>query len=141
MEAIKTIDITKKYKNLTAAHFIAGYMLPILLIAILLSVICYAVAVLLGLPVTVKQVGGICGALLTNLTAWLSRSWFDLDLVGGVFKRIAYCLPFLHAVEAERAILNGSYAELFSHIWWVIGYAAGIAILSILFFLRQMKQQ
>jgi ABC-2 type transport system permease protein len=30
-----------------------------------------------------KQVGDVCGALLTNLSAWLSGTWFDLDLVGG----------------------------------------------------------
>jgi ABC-2 type transport system permease protein len=44
-------------------------------------------------------VGGICGALLTNLSAWLSGVWFDLELVGGVFRKVAYALPFVHAVE------------------------------------------
>ena len=44
-----------------------------------------ALGLLCGSLFTVKQVGGICGALLTNLSAWLSGAWFDLTLVGGAF--------------------------------------------------------
>lgn len=155
---------------LTALDFIFGYALPILPIAVAQSVICYLVAILLGLPVTVticyavlfiipaalffvslgllcgsvlgvKQVGGLCGALLTNLTAWLSGVWFDLDLVGGVFKKIAYALPFVHAVELERAVLNGNYADIFPHICWVLGYTVIVSALAVLLFLRQMRKQ
>lgn len=155
---------------LRAVDFILGYILPILPIAVAQSMICYIVAVFLGLPVTVtilyallfvipvslffialgllcgsvfnaKQVGGICGALLTNLTAWLSGVWFDLELVGGVFKKIAYALPFVHAVELERAVLSGNYTDIAPHIYWVLGYAAAAVAASVLLFLRQMRKQ
>lgn len=155
---------------LTAVDFIFGYALPILPIAVGQSVICYIVAIILGLPVTVtilyaiafiipvsmffvalgllcgsvfhvKQVGGICGALLTNVAAWLSGIWFDLNLVGGVFKKTAYALPFVHAVELERAVLNADYAHIFPHFLWVLGYAVAAMIVAVLLFLRQMKQQ
>ena len=155
---------------LTSADFILGYTLPILPIAVAQCVICYVAAILLGLDVTVgilyallgilpvsvlyialgllcgsvlndKQVGGICGALLTNLSAWLSGVWFDLDLVGGVFKKIAYALPFVHAVDMERALLSGDFGGIFPHLWWVLGYAAGLLILAVAVFLRQMKKQ
>ncbi len=155
---------------LTAADFIFGYMMPILSIALAQCVICYITAIILGLPVTVtilyavllaipvslffialgllcgsvfsvKQVGGICGALLTNLVAFLSGVWFDLDLVGGSFRKIADLLPFVHAVEMERAILNGAYAEIFPHIWWVLGYTAAVVSFAVVFFLRQMRNQ
>ena len=85
--------------------------------------------------------GGICGALLTNLSAWLSGVWFDLDLVGGAFQKIAYALPFVHAVEMERAILAGNFTGIFPHLWWVLGYAAAALVLAVLLFLRQMKKQ
>ena len=88
-----------------------------------------------------KQVGGICGALLTNLCAWLSGIWFDLDLVGGAFKGIANVLPFLHAVELERAVISGNFADILPHLVWVLGYAAVILIVAVLLFLRQMKKQ
>lgn len=155
---------------LKASDFIVGYMLPIIPIAIAQCAICYLVAIILGLSVTVnilyailtiipfvifqvalgllcgsvlnvKQVGGVCGALLTNLTAWLSGVWFDLDLVGGSFRKIANMLPYVHAVELERAMINGDYYELLPHVCVVIGYAIVITIGAILVFLRQMKKQ
>ena len=150
--------------------FILGYTLPIVPIAIAQSAICYIAALFLGLTPTVnillailsiapisilfialgllfgsiltdKQVGGICGALLTNLSAWLSGIWFDLELVGGAFKRIAYALPFVHAVEAERAVISGSFSELLPHLAWVLGYSAVALALAVGLFLRQMKRQ
>ena len=155
---------------LTPVDFILGYTLPIVPIAVAQCVICYIAAVILGLDVTVnilyavifiipvsflfialgllfgsilndKQVGGICGALLTNLSAWLSGTWFDLELVGGAFQKIAYALPFVHAVEMERAILAGNFTGIFPHIWWVLGYSAVSLATAVLLFLRQMKKQ
>ncbi len=155
---------------LTAKDFIIGYMLPIIPIAVAQTVVCYIVSLILGLEFTVnillavvciipvallfialgllcgsvftdKQVGGICGALLTNLAAWLSGIWFDLELVGGAFKTVAYALPFVHAVEMERAVLSGNFADIFPHVWWVLGYAAVTMIAAVLLFLQQMKKQ
>ena len=85
--------------------------------------------------------GGICGALLTNLSAWLSGIWFDLDLVGGAFKAIADLLPFVHAVELERAAIAGSFGDILPHLAWVMGYAFVVMLAAILMFLRQMKKQ
>ena len=155
---------------LTPLNFILGYTLPILPISLMQSVICYATAIVLGLEVSVnifyallfiipisllfialgllfgsilndKQVGGICGALLTNLSAWLSGIWFDLELVGGVFKKIAYMLPFVHAVELERAVIAGSFSSIVPHLLWVLGYSVCAGTAAVLFFLRQMKKQ
>ena len=155
---------------MTAMDFIFGYTLPIIPVTVAQSAICYAVAIALGLRVSVnillaialsvpisllyialgllfgsiltdKQVGGICGALLTNLSAWLSGTWFDLELVGGAFRKIAYALPFVHAVEAERAALAGNFGEIFSHIVPVIAYSALAIAAAVLLFLRQMKRQ
>ena len=85
--------------------------------------------------------GGICGALLTNLSAWLSGIWFDLELVGGAFQKIANALPFIHAVELERAALAGNFADILPHLAWVLGYAAVVLIAAVWCFLRQMKKQ
>ena len=79
--------------------------------------------------------------MLTNGAAWLSGVWFDLDLVGGTFKKIAYALPFVHAVDMERALLAGDFGGIFPHLWWVLGHAAVLLVLAVLLFLRQMKRQ
>ena len=149
------------------ADYILGYTLPMLPVSIIQTVVCYAAAAILGLqingnvvlailaniPTAIlyiatgllfgsilndKQVGGVCGALLTNLSAWLSGTWFDLNLVGGWFKKIADVLPFSHAVELGRAVLSGGNAA--SHLLWVCGYAAVILVLSVVLFVRQMRK-
>lgn len=154
---------------LTAGNFILGYLLPLLPLALLQSAVCYLAAILLGLPMTihilyalllalpvslfyislgllcgsvftVKQVGGICGALLTNLSAWLSGVWFDLALVGSTFKQIAHLLPFVHMVEMERAVLAGDFAEVLPHLFPILGYAALTTAAAVWLFLRQMKR-
>ena len=150
--------------------FIVGYTLPIIPFAVGQSVVCYIVAIILGLEISVniliailfiipisvlfialgllfgsiltdKQVGGVCGGLLTNLCAWLSGTWFDLELVGGVFKKIAYALPFVHAVELERAVIVGNFSEILPHLLWVLGYAVVALVIAVMLFLRQMKKQ
>lgn len=155
---------------MTAADFILGYTLPVIPISVAQSVICYIAGMALGLKLTVnilyavlwtvpicllyiglgllcgsvltdKQVGGICGALLTNVSAWLSGIWFDLELVGGMFKKVAYALPFVHAVELQRAVLRGDFENIFPHIWWVLCYAMALLLAAVVLFLRQMKRQ
>ena len=155
---------------LTGLDFILGYMLPILPIAVGQTVICYLFAIPLGLSVDmnivyavigiipmaifnialgllcgsllgVKQVGGICGALLTNLSAWLSGVWFDLKLVGGFFEGLANALPFVHAAEMEKALCSGNFALAAPHILPILLYSTLATVAAVLCFLRQMKKQ
>jgi len=155
---------------LTGFDFIMGYMLPILPIAIGQAVICYLFAIPLGLTVSanmiyaiigiipmavfnialgllcgsilgVKQVGGICGALLTNLSAWLSGVWFDLNLVGGFFEKSANALPFFHAAEMEKALFSGNFEEAAAHILPILLYSVVITAVAVFSFLRQMNKQ
>ena len=155
---------------LTGLDFILGYMLPMLPIALAQAAICYLLAIPLGLTVSirivyailgilpmaifnialgllcgsvlgVKQVGGICGALLTNLSAWLSGVWFDLNLVGGSFERIARLLPFVHAVEMEKALFCGEFQTAASHCVPVLLYSILTTAAAAFCFFRQMKKQ
>ena len=155
---------------LTGFDFIIGYMLPLLPIALGQTVICYLFAIPLGLTLSVniiyavigmipmaifnialgllcgsifgvKQVGGICGALLTNLSAWLSGVWFDLKLVGGVFEKIANALPFVHAAEMEKALFSGDFGLAATHILPIVLYSIAITAIAVFCFLRQMKKQ
>ena len=155
---------------LTGLDFILGYMLSLLPIAIGQTVVCYLFSIPLGLTVSinivyavlgiipmaifnialgllcgsvfgVKQVGGICGALLTNLSAWLSGVWFDLELVGGVFEKISKTLPFMHAAELEKALFVGNFEGAAAHFLPVVLYSLLITVAAVFCFLRQMKRQ
>ena len=155
---------------LTGPDFILGYMLPILPIALGQTIICYLFAIPLGLTVRVnivyavigilpmavfnialgllcgsvlgvKQVGGICGALLTNLSAWLSGIWFDLSLVGGFFEKAANVLPFVHAAQLEKALFAGDLQAAAGHLLPIILYSALATAAAVYCFLRQMNKQ
>lgn len=149
-------------------EYILGYMLPFFPLAVGQSVVCYLTSIALGLSLSVnilfailmiipislmyialgilcgsvlnvKSVGGVCGALLTNVSAWLSGIWFDLDLIGGSLKRIANLLPFVHAVEIERLAVYGNFTEILPHMLPVFGYTIFITAGAVLLFFRQMK--
>ena len=155
---------------LTGTDFILGYMLPLLPIALGQTTLCYLFAIPLGLTVSinivyavvgiipmaifnialgllcgsilgVKQVGGICGALLTNLSAWLSGVWFDLKLVGGFFEKAAKTLPFMHGAELEKALFAGHFEAAADHLLPVVLYSAMATLAAVLCFLWQMKKQ
>ena len=147
---------------MTAADFLLGYLLPMIPMAVGQGVICMAAAVALGLPpswnllavvaslipsallfialgllcgvlFSDKQVGGICGAILTNATAWLAGIWFDLSLVGGPFQTVAYALPFVHGADGAKAALAGDWAAMAGHtavtaVWAAAVLAAAVAL-------------
>ena len=155
---------------LKGRDFILGYLLPLVPIAMGQTALCFLFSLTLGLTVRmgilyailgilpmavfnislgllcgsvlgVKQVGGICGALLTNLSAWLSGVWFDLELVGGAFQKIAHALPFYHAAQLEKALFREDFAAAAAHLPPVLLYSALATALAVHCFLRQMKKQ
>ena len=155
---------------LTGFHMILGYMLPLLPVALGQAVICYGFAIALGLTFSihivyavlgllpmavfhialgllcgsvlgVKQVGGICGALLTNLSAWLAGVWFDPNLLGSFFVKLAKALPFFHGVEAERVLLVGRFDLALPHLLPIVLYSLCTTGAAVFCFLRQMKKQ
>jgi ABC-2 type transport system permease protein len=153
---------------LTSSDYILGYTLPLLLIAFVQTAICFGVALCLGLKlqatipavfaalfptavlfialglligslVNEKAASGLA-SLLINVAAWLSGIWFDLDLIGGLFRDIAGWLPFLHAVEAARGALNGDFSGIGLHLSIVLGYGVIIFFAAIFFFRRKMRR-
>ena len=152
-----------------SSEFILGYTLPLIPMSLAQTLICYITAIILGLEFTPnillaavvnipialvfialgllcgtvlseKAVGGICGALLTNISAWFSNIWFDTALVGGWFEEIANALPFAHAVNAARYALNGEFESVMPDLLWVIGYAVVLLAVAIVIFTVKMKR-
>lgn len=149
-------------------EYIAGYCLPMLPMAIGQVLITSLAAICMGLKPTVhiltlcvgllptaclyialgllfgtilseKAVGGICGALITNVAGWLSGTWFSVEMIGGVFEKICQVLPFYPSAQAARALLEGNFIQALTHLGIVIGWAVLISMAAILIFTQKMK--
>ena len=155
---------------MTAADFLLGYLLPMIPMAVGQGVICMAAAVALGLPLSWnllavvaslipsallfialgllcgalfsdKQVGGICGAVLTNVPAWLAGIWFDLSLVGDPFRSVAYALPFVHGADGAKAALAGDWAAMAGHTAVTAAWAAAVLAAAVALFRWKMVER
>lgn len=157
---------------LKAHEFILGYTLPMLAMAMVQLAAVFIVSIPFGLRPSVyvlltilsniptalffistglllgsllndKQVGGICGALLTNICAFLSGAWIDVALIGGGFETVARLLPFIHATEAGRMIIGKGAAtsDILVNLIWVMGYAVLMTVAAIAVFCRKMRRR
>jgi len=153
---------------MTAADFMLGYTLPMLVMTIVQAAITLLAAGAFGLDIHInilfaismtavtslffvgtgllfgsllneKAVGGVCGALLTNIAGWLSGVFIPIDLIGGAFKTITHMLPFYHSTEAIRISLGGNFSRMLPHLIVVIGYTIVIFTLAIITFNRKMN--
>ena len=154
---------------LSARAYILGYALPLFPLALAQGVLCFGLAFPLGLPFrpdmlgllplmlipallyiafglllgsflqNSRQVGG-AATVLVNLAAWLSGTWFDLNLMGGAFKTVCELLPFSHVVSLVSAAVSGDWAAVPLHCLWVLGYALLIGGCAVLLFRRKMRR-
>ena len=153
---------------MTSVDFILGYTLPMLAMTIVQAAITLLTAGAFGLEITInflfamivtaltsllfvgtgllfgslmndKAVGGVCGALLTNVAGWLSGVFIPIDLIGGAFKKITNILPFYHSAEAIKSTLSGNFGHAFSHLTVVMIYTIVIFVLAIIVFQRRMN--
>lgn len=152
---------------MTAKDFILGYSLPLIPLALAQSAICLGVCVALGLPLSIRllwtlpallpsaslfiaiglllgcllretQVGGVA-SILIQVAAFTSGMWFDVRLVGGAFSSVSRALPFFHAVEAARRMLNGNVSGAFSALTVVCVWTIALFAVAIFAFSRRMK--
>lgn len=150
-----------------SSEFLAGYSVPIIIMTIAQATITFAASCLFGLQVTIKfvpailaagiisilfiglgllcgsimsdkAVGGICGALITNITGFMSGVFIPIDLIGGAFQTVCHALPFYHSVEAIKAILAGDFAEMLPHLGVVLAYGIVIYVIAIFAFKKKM---
>ena len=149
-------------------EYIVGYCLPMLPMALAQIIFCMIAAMCMGLKPTVhilttalgllptaclyitlglllgtvlseKAVGGICGALMTNLAGWLSGTWFSVEMIGGVFEKICKILPFYPSVLAAQALLAGNFEAALPNVAIVTGWALITAFAAVLVFNRKLK--
>lgn len=154
---------------LRAKDYILGYALPMSAMALMQEMICFGFAAIMGLKISAKvplcmlvmlpqaivyiaiglicgvllndrQVGGVCGAALTNASALLSGAWFDLSMMGKGVSAFAHALPFANAVDAGRAALSGNYADMKLPLLIVCGYALALSVAAVGIFAFRMRK-
>ncbi len=153
---------------MSAADFILGYTLPALPLALAQTAVCYLAGLALGLTPTLRiipavlltlpaaiffasfgllcgtllndrQVGGVCGALLTNLAALLSGAWFDPAMAGSAFEAAARALPFYNATIVGRCALSGTLSQAWAELSVVSVYAVLTALAASALFASRIK--
>lgn len=135
--AVAQAAITLLASTIGGLHFTAGF-LPAILVTALTAFLFIGLGLLCGSIFNDRAVGGICGALLTNLAGWLSGVFIPIDLIGGAFMRIAHVLPFYRSVEAIKAALSGDFLGMLPHLGIVLAYAVLIYAIAIFIFRRKM---
>lgn len=146
--------------------YILGYTLAVFPIAVIQSIIFFAVAVLLGLEFSINVlwcilllipmsllfvgIGVLLGIILTDkqapsigsvvvqLVAFTSGMWFPVTIAGGFFEYVCKTLPFYHAVEGIRGILAGSFNIL--NFVVIAVYTVVIYVISSVIFKAKMLQ-
>ena len=152
---------------MTAKDFILGYTLPLLPLSVFQSALFLTAAVitglepgwhllgallvmipaalfyiafglLLGATMKQKQIGALFSMFVT-VSTWFSGMWFDLGLIGNWMEILGKCLPFWYAVDAGRAVLNGSTAGLAADILVLLAWAFALFLLAAVFFKKRLK--
>ena len=161
--------LTRLFASPLKPHdYILGYALPIIPLALLQSVLCFAIGLIFGLKLTVgviysiiallpcavfftafgllfgsilgdKSIGGV-SSVLVQCTALLSGMWFDLELFGKVFEVIMNFLPFANFVEVARLSYAGDLLGALPHFLWSVGYAIITFIFAVFVFKAKSKK-
>jgi ABC-2 type transport system permease protein len=147
--------------------FILGYSLPFIPVLIVSTLIYLGVGMAMGLTI-VGNLGyafliffliGLCsigiamiaGTLLKSQsqapTCWIfivpmamiSGAWFSVEGMPSAVKSVAGALPFIHAIDASRAVINGSsFSAIIPDLYWLIGWAVVLFAVGIVLFRRTM---
>ena len=148
-------------------NFILGYSLPFIPVLIVSTLIYLGVGMAMGLTI-VGNLGyafliffliGLCsigtGMIVGSLVksesqagvSWLfivpmamiSGAWFSVGGMPSAVKSIAGALPFIHAIDASRAVINGSsFSAIILDVYWLVGWAVVLFAAGIMLFRRTM---
>ena len=147
--------------------FILGYSLPFIPVLIVSTLIYLGVGMALGLTVVGNLghafliffliglcsigIGMIVGSLVKSESqagvswifivpiAMISGTWFSTEGMPSAVKSVAGALPFIHAIDGSRAVINGSsLSAIMLDLYWLVGWAVVLFAAGIVLFRRTM---
>ena len=149
------------------SDFILGYSLPFIPVLIVSTLIYLGVGMALGLTVVGNLghafliffliglcsigIGMIVGSLIKSESqagvswifivpiAMISGAWFSTEGMPSAVRSVAGALPFIHAIDASRAVINGSsLSAIMPDLYWLVGWAVVLFAAGIVLFRRTM---
>jgi len=149
------------------SDFILGYSLPFIPVLIVSTLIYLGVGMALGLTVVGNLghafliffliglcsigIGMIVGSLIKSESqagvswifivpmAMISGAWFSVEGMPSAVKSVAGALPFIHAIDGSRAVINGSsLSAIMPDLYWLVGWAVVLFVTGIVLFRRTM---
>lgn len=87
-----------------------------------MAVMCISIGIVLGSLLTLNQISGV-GSLIITAVSLFSGAWMDLKMIGGIFEKVGYVLPFAHSIDALKALTKGAvFSTVYAELIWVIAY-------------------
>jgi ABC-2 type transport system permease protein len=147
--------------------FILGYSVPFIPVLLVSTLIYLGVGMAMGLTIVGNLgyafliffliglcsigIGMVVGSLLKSESqapicwvfivpmAMISGAWFSVEGMPSAVKSVARALPFIHAIDGSRAVINGSSCSaIMSDFYWLIGWAVVLFAAGIVLFRRTM---
>jgi ABC-2 type transport system permease protein len=147
--------------------FIAGYSLPFIPVLVISALIYLGVGMGLGLTLVGNLgyafliffliglssigIGMIVGSLVKSASqtgvSWIfivpismiSGAYFSVDSMPPAVRDFAGALPFIHAIDASRAVINGaSLSAIMPDMYWLVGWAVALFATGVVLFRRTM---
>jgi ABC-2 type transport system permease protein len=108
------------------------------LIFFLIGLCSIGIGMIVGSLVKSESQTGISWIFIVPM-AMISGAWFSVDRMPSAIKSIAGALPFIHAIDASRAVINGStFSAIITDLYWLAGWTVVLFVAGIVLFRRTM---
>jgi ABC-2 type transport system permease protein len=108
------------------------------LIFFLIGLCSIGIAMIVGTLLKSESQAPICWVFIVPM-AMISGAWFSVEGMPSAVKSVAGALPFIHAIDASRAVINGSsFSAIMPDLYWLVGWTAVTFAAGIMLFRRTM---
>ena len=117
---------------------IVGNLGHAFLILFLIGLCSIGIAMIVGTLLKSESQAGVCWIFIVPM-AMISGAWFSVEGMPSAIKSVAGALPFIHAIDSSRAVINGSsFSVIMPDLYWLVGWAVVLFAAGIVLFRRTM---
>jgi ABC-2 type transport system permease protein len=117
---------------------IVGNLGHAFLVFFLIGLCSIGIAMIVGTLLKSESQAPICWVFIVPL-AMISGAWFSVEGMPSAVKNVAEALPFIHAIDGSRAIINGaSLSAIMPDLYWLVGWTVVLFVAGIVLFRKKM---